>query len=506
MAVAPAWQDAVAACIVGADRAGPPPLPPGLDSLATADGPGALLAAAAALGPWWMAGRQPAAKGTPLDLLEDLRPECSDAAAARLEQICSNTDPNVLVCREWCRLAATSGVQVPPGLALHLYRTTRKAAWMADADAVLGPRLAWLAALEGDTPPAPPSADDWTSPDLPRRAAALRLMRAADPAAGRDTLAAVWKGEPADARAALLDTLASGLAAQDEPFLDARLDDRSGPVRATAARLLGLLPDSGWATRMTARAQAAVRFVPAGLLVRLLRRGTLEVTLPDADPAARRDGLDAKAQPGAGAGAALLRQLVAAAPLAAWGGHPPADWIAAAQAGEWSAPLLAGWADAAAREGDRRWLSAVLAVLVPPKPAPLTTRWEFDAVAAIAAALPPAVLEAAVQPALAAPILQPAESLLRLSLHDWSPGFSRAAADWAVRMCEAEQASFPTNHLYIADFGNIGLHAAPDTALPLVAAFQARLPAEARGRSRQVIDALANTLQFRAAMHQEFAP
>ena len=55
-----------------------------------------------------------------------------------------------------------------------------------------------------------------------------------------------------------LDSLRTGLSAEDEPFLEQALTDRSRNVRATAAELLSALPDSALAGRMSARAASCV--------------------------------------------------------------------------------------------------------------------------------------------------------------------------------------------------------------------------------------------------------
>jgi hypothetical protein len=109
----------------------------------------------------------------------------------------------------------------------------------------------------------------------------------------------------------LLAVLAVGLSDDDEPFLEAALDDRSAGVRLVAADLLAQLPASRRAARMTERLQGLVRhgdglsFAPPGV--------------PDA--AARRDGLNDAAPTGMGVNAWRQAQLIAAAPLSFWTEH-----------------------------------------------------------------------------------------------------------------------------------------------------------------------------------------
>ncbi len=494
-----AWADAVAACVIGVDRAGVPPLPAALGGMApdgaevggkAGGGPDGLLLAVAALGAWRMAGvRHEPDAAVLVPPMRETQPECSGAAAAQLEAILSNASPQKALCREWCGLAAAAGVRAPAGLAGALFDLTRKLEWAGEADRVLGGRLVLLGGGEAG---ARGDAADWAGADLPRRAAALRRMRADGPGAGRDALVAVWKAEAADARAALLAALETGLGGADEAFLEGCLDDRSVKVRAEAVRLLALLPGSGWRARMAARARGAVVFRAGGLL----SRDAMTVTLPVQDDAARRDGLDAK---GAGAGAALLRQLAAAAPLESWAGGTPARWIKLALAGEWAEALVPGWADAAARERDAAWLTALLdALMRHSKP------WTGPALRAVASALPAPELEAAVLAAMRGRTPMPA--LLQECRHRWSPALTRAVLTWAARSADAAgkapDYSMAAAIKFLLDM--LAEHGDPDAAGPLAAA-QAGVPEGALPMLRRAFDDAAATLRFRRDMHQEFA-
>ena len=498
-AAAQAWGDTLAACALGVERAGVPSLPSELDGLAASNGPEGLLLAAAALGPWRMAGRVPDPGGAVLvEPMQETLPECSDAAASRLEMVLSGRGPQKQVCREWCRLAAAAGVRVPAGLAARLYAHTKGLDWAGEAGTVLAGRLPWLRGLDGVVIPEP-SASNWSGPDLPGRVAALRLMRA-DPGGARAALAAVWASEPADARTRLLAALGTGLCAEDEPFLEERLDDRSVQVRAEALRLLSDLPGSRWCLRMQTRARAAVQFRPGGLL----SRDAMTVVLPEPDDTARRDGLDAKGA--AGPGGVLLGQLAAAAPLASWAGpgdaSAPERWIKLALAGDWAETLVQGWSAAAARERDPAWLAALLSALTAvPKPKP----WVAQALQTIAPAMPTKDLEQAVLTALHdSP--QQLGSLLPACIHAWSPAFTRAALDWLAAKPAVSDASAVVSQHYamksVLDL--LAVHGDPELA-GLLSALQAALPEKAVPMLRRAFDDAAATLTFRRAMHQEFA-
>ena len=414
--------------------------------------------------------------------------------SAQLEVLLSRGGPGPAACWEWCRLATASGVRAPPGLVGALFDFVRDKDWAGTAEAVFGARLAWLRGLDG-TAPWQPDAADWTSPDLLRRVAALGVIRA-DPAAGREALASVWKGEPADARARLLAALRTGLGGDDEPFLEERLDDRSVQVRAEAVRLLTDLPGSRWAGRMQARAAAAVQLKRGGFF----SRDAMTVTLPVQDDAARRDGLDAKGA--AGPGAVLLGQLAAAAPLASWDGAAPERWIKLALAGEWAEALVPGWAAAAVRERDAAWLAALLDAL----PAvPNAKSWIAQTLGTLAPALPAAELERAMLSALRGGLQQPG-SLMQACVHDWSPGFTRGVLDWLAAKPATGDASRDFS-LHYAMKGILDLLAAHGdvNAAGRLSEMQAGLPELAVSNVRRAFDDAAATLRFRQAMHQELA-
>lgn len=235
--------------------------------------------------------------------------------------------------------------------------------------AVLGARGRWLAAQRPDwqriVPPpsaAPTTVSEpptWRTGTPAERRAYLAAIRERDPHAGRELLAADWAELTAGERAELLAVLRQGLSADDEPFIDAALDDRMASVRAIARLLLIRLPDSGFARRATERGTAALR------LERHALRLGLQVRLPDElDPAAVRDGIDAPVPSRAGVdGGRLLTQLVAAVPLSAWTGRfsvPPGDIVRLPVAGNFGPDIRAGWRLAAISQRDGDWAEALL--------------------------------------------------------------------------------------------------------------------------------------------------
>lgn len=210
----------------------------------------------------------------------------------------------------------------------------------------------------------------WQEGNPAQRAAALLAQRAEDAAVAREWLGAVWKGEKAEARQALLETFATGLSPSDDDFLSACLSDRSQAVRGVAAGLLATLPDSALAQRLATRARAWVNWQPAqGALGKMAGKvtgvaGTLRVEPPAAwEKAWAKDGFEETPPQGEGARAFWLRQLVAHVPPVQWQAHTgltPEVFIKAALATDWAEPLVVGLASAAQHFRDAQWALALL--------------------------------------------------------------------------------------------------------------------------------------------------
>ena len=394
------WDEVVSAALVGTERrrfdvallAGV--VPP--DQLEVDGAEASVLAAAAVLASCRRAGRLPDAPRRPPGPAAppDDRPVAPAVAVQVLELLLDGhvtvAGGNAALVGHWLAACAASGHRPPETLLVPLLLLgTATVDLRSTVAAVVGPRGAWLA---GHNP-----AWSWTAPVAPladggndldarfaiagraERAAVLDALRGSDPGRARALVASTWSSESAADRVALLEMLGAGLGDDDEPFLEDALDDRAASVRAAAARLLGRLPHSRRSARMAARARPLVRMEG-----RLRRR--LAVDLPDEpDAAARRDGVDDRAEPGYGRRAWWLVQLVAGTPLAAWEEHlgtepPEIVRLAAAET-----ELLDGLARAVVAQGDRRWALALAARW--PRPAVLAVLDAGDATAVAGRAL-----------------------------------------------------------------------------------------------------------------------
>jgi hypothetical protein len=366
------WEAVVSAALVGTDRRPVPAtgLDPVLDaSLADRPPDAALLGAAAALAAHRRAGFLPPWRPPPpAPAARDDRPA---VPAGALQLLALLLDGHVAVAgatdelvAEWLDRAARGGWRVPRGWHVALLDlASRRPERRAAVAALVGPSATWLgernpvwawAALR--SPSVDPAA--FALATRAERRALLARVRADDPAAGRALLASTWERSPAAERAELLQVLETGLGPDDEPTLEAALDDRAASVRTVAAALLDRLPTSARAGRM------ATRLAPLVRVTGRLRRSLVVDRPGEPDAAARRDGIVDPPPGQAGERATWLVQLIAATPLGWWTTHlalPAADVVAL---GADEPELLLGWQHAAQAQRDATW-AALLAAVVP---------------------------------------------------------------------------------------------------------------------------------------------
>jgi len=340
------WDELVTSALVGTARR--PPAPPTaeaalgevLSGLDPADPEGLILGAGAVLGLYRLAGQR-----LPVDVAPppapspaESRPSCSPAAAERLDVILGG--PFRAVLGEWLGLLAGVDRLVPPDRLPGLLDAATANPRLREASvAAAGERGRWLA---GRNPrwawaAGGASSEDtsaWATGSAASRRLLLARMRAVDPGAARELLESTWATETPEDRAAFVAILAAALSMDDEPFLEAALDDRRKEVRQAAAQLLWRLPESRLGRRMAERSRS--------------------LTLPEQiDSAMVRDGVVAKPPAGLGERAWWFFQVVAATPLRTWGA--PAELVRKAE------PLLRqAWATAAARQRDVAWALALL--------------------------------------------------------------------------------------------------------------------------------------------------
>jgi len=299
---------------------------------------------------------------TPTPAPAETRPVCAPGVATLLRQMFK--EGNVLLPEAIDRLNH-AGVRLPFD-ALPEALATQDDAMRARLAPALGERGRWLSHhvaswnwVEGALIEAkgelPPDADaTWQEGNLKSRVALLRRARITDPDLARGWVASVWKQEKAETRSELIACYEVNLTADDEPFLEAALNDRAASVREIAAPLLARLPGSAFATRACERADAMLSYT----------NGVLDAKPPrDFKPEWARDGMTPKPEKsnekGAGPRATWLAESVALVHPAHWQerfGLTPDELIAAAEKTDWSYALCNGWNQAARTHQATAWM------------------------------------------------------------------------------------------------------------------------------------------------------
>jgi len=364
------WQDLVTASLIGTERSAVPPVAlPGVPTPADAPAdPAAILLDRAALLTVARRGGRPPEQAEPLPVAEpDPEPAVSRAAGHRLARLLSGEQPDLLT--EWLTAAVTRRRRVPAHLLPALLDRARR---VTPTDPELrrlaakagGSRARWLAGLNPDwkfvTAHTSAGDDAWRLGDAGQRRGYLTALRARDPGAARELIAADWDAAGPDERVMFVNVVAGGPSLADEPLLEAALDDRSAWVRKMAADVLAALPRSALAQRMAERAGRCLR------LDRGIRGTRLLVSPPtECDAAMRRDGIT----PSPGAGrlpladrTRLLLDVVARTPLQTWtdGFRMTPVEIVGMRCGDWAPVLFTGWSRAAMAQRHQEWMAALI--------------------------------------------------------------------------------------------------------------------------------------------------
>lgn len=524
------WEDLVTAALLGTDRR-PPPV-----RTQDKDAPAALLDAAAVQTVRRRAGLSPAPAARPPEpAAEDPRPLVPPSARRRLATLLTEHPgagsggrrgavPDLMeLLPQWLALANERGFAAPPELLPALLNAARgRTDLRPQALAFAGPRALWLARLNPDwkfalrsTPgggvslPAPEETAQvqqlWEEGLFAERVALLGAVRAHDPAAARDLLVSTWSTERAEDRLMFLDSLRTHLHADDEPFLEQALTDRSRNVRATAAELLSALPSSALAARMAARAASCVAIDHAQGTKSM---PTLTVEAPhECDAGMERDGVTPKPPAGRGERSWWLGQLVEAAPLGTWqerlGGRAPAEIVALPVADDWQSELHAAWCRAAVRQRDATWSRALLGApsspsAAGPGAASLAER------AKLLAALPAGERADWVAGFIATHGLSEAFQLLGVCALPWSEPLGRAVVD-ALNIAR-DAGSYPWSFSGVMGLAERCLDPAEAIRLDVLTA----IPDEpedaspgAGGYWSEAFQRLVSTLRLRAAMRTE---
>ncbi|WP_371612727.1 DUF5691 domain-containing protein [Streptomyces clavifer] len=526
------WEELVTSALLGTDRR---PLRAGPRGAGAADGPAALLDAAALHTVRRRAALLPASGApAPEPAPADPRPPLPAAARRRLAQLLADrsapaaagrrgTAPDLTeLIPQWLASAGARGFRAPADLLPALLDAARARTDLRPAVLEFaGPRGLWLAGLNPEwrfalrTSPGHarrPAVEDpeavrrlWEEGLFAERVALLAAVRAEDPAAARELLATTWSTERAEDRLMFLDSLRTGLRGDDESFLEVALADRSRNVRATAAELLSALPESALARRMADRATSCVNPDRTGAAV------SVAVEAPhECDAAMQRDGVMPVPPSGRGERSWWLSQLVEAGPLAVWGerfgGRSAQEIVALPVADGWGPELHAAWCRAAVRQRDPDWARALLgAPSTPPANGPGTA--SLAERSKLLAILPPAERALWVADFVAAHGLSEAFQLLGVCTVPWAGPLGRSVVD-ALDIAR-DAGSYPWSFSGVMGLAERCLDPAEAGRLEVLTT----TPDEPEGASpgaggywSEAFQRLVSTLRLRAAMDAELTP
>ncbi|HBE18795.1 MAG TPA: hypothetical protein DEG17_11630 [Cyanobacteria bacterium UBA11149] len=364
------WQDILTTALVGTERKTLTPIPPTnqlsqlLSQLNYRDPEGTLLSAAAIISLY-----QKAEQISVIDNQTLPTPSqncdlsiCSPLAAEYLKVIFLKE--RLLLLSEWLTTAAAAKKQVPAYSLPELLELGRTSPHLRLAIMpVLGKRGRWLAAQnpQWDYVVGEDIEITWQTGSNAARQLLFQQIRTENPAAAREKLIKIWAEEKSEEKLGFLQISPTGLNKDDEPFLEAALDDKSPEVRQKAAELLAHLPESRLCQRMATR-------VTSALIIKQNRhRLHLDFNLSHgSDEGMLRDGIDSKNSPKLlGKKAWQILQIVAATPLSLWSqinDISPIEWIQAAKRSEWDRTLVDGWVVAALRQKNPEWAEVLLSM------------------------------------------------------------------------------------------------------------------------------------------------
>jgi Family of unknown function (DUF5691) len=364
------WQEVVKIALIGTQRQALKAIPSEhklgeiLSCLDSSDKEGSLLSAAGAIALYQRAGKisfdqQPLQNRSEAEELLD----CSLVSRQHLALILSG---NAQLLPEWLRVAAAVKKRVPSEYLPHLLRLGEKQSNLrAFILPVLGKRGYWLAKKNPDWNYVNSEITDkgWQTGSKEARRLLLQRLREQDADIAREQLQKAWKKESGEERASLLAALEINLSMNDEPFLEAALDDKRKHVRDVAAKLLSLLPKSRLCQRMIERVQPLIIF----------KHNSVQVTLPsvcDGSAAAKgdrqtiRDGIDQSRYSSVlGEKASLLLQMLCCIPSSFWCHNwdkTPQQLLQVVDGSEWEKMLLEAWATAALKSQDSVFAKVLL--------------------------------------------------------------------------------------------------------------------------------------------------
>ena len=281
---------------------------------------------------------------------------CSDNSAHHLKQILQGKFRPAL--GEFIEYLTEKNKQLPPEMLPDII-TSRMAAgddWSA-LRKIIGKRGEWLMHQNPTWHKILPieNPELWATGNREKRLSVLKYLRSKFPDLATEMLEASWTKEIAKDKVAFLEVMAEHTTASDEAFLENCLDDKSKPVRLSAAALLSRIPTSRLVQRISKRLENLVFF----------ENGDLTVQLPEeSDIEGMRDGLFGKMKVAQqGLRTAWLAQMIAFLPPSIWEKKfdlSPLEILEAFLNTDFAQVLLAATLSSTSSTPDAKWAEAFL--------------------------------------------------------------------------------------------------------------------------------------------------
>lgn len=198
------------------------------------------------------------------------KPYCSAAAAQALTEVLEEDSIGLL--QLWLQRCVQSQQLLPPVLlpAL-LQKSVQQKTLRPLVEQCMGHRGRWLCGFHKEwlALPALSEEERWQTGTPDMRKQVLQQLRETNPAKALEWLQQTWPQENAGTRAVLLKILHTNLSAQDLPWLETLLTEKSQKVKDEALLLLQKLPGSSVIQRFWQLAQQVITLSASGISIQL---------------------------------------------------------------------------------------------------------------------------------------------------------------------------------------------------------------------------------------------
>lgn len=276
---------------------------------------------------------------------------------------------SISLLQYWLTQCHRTGAIVQPGAVPALMdAAARNKELQAVVASCCGNRGLWLAQLNPLWTTLEPAseAERWQTGTLEQRTEVLAQIRSADPARGRELLQQVWSQENAAVKTELVRQLSINAGAEDLPWLEALLTEKSSKVRDVVLGVLKGIPASAIVQQYWQALQQSISLKTSKGLLGLGSKTQLAVQLVVPDTAIYKTGIQQlSSTANTNDEHFVLSQLVASVPPHFWEAHfgmEPHGIIELFLKDSKHQAFVPAFGQAAFRFGNREWMRALVAL------------------------------------------------------------------------------------------------------------------------------------------------